>query len=283
MHVAVLGFADSARHLAGFVLNELHGGAVVNQLEIAGLFRFGDEQIFDVVGDGKIVVGGLAAGDHVIAVGLGMHGGTGTDRHHALRAIGLGHVEQPIHAALGLAEPLAHERFAATAAARGDPTLHFERLIELDAHLVEHAGAHSARATHAMTVGDVVLFDQNNLGSVFGGVERAAGSGIAGANDQHFGIDGLRNISNGFGLYLPRMLAAFAALGVRAALGRTARGAAAEHAHRGDACGAERCTFEQAATGNTLGFLHNSLLVETLRHIKRIGPTIERIDDPHTT
>ncbi len=141
LHVLAVGvLADGTGHRARLVLDELHRGHLEHELG-AGRFGLLHEQVLDAVGHGVLLEDGAAV-EHVVAVGLGMHGRVGTHRHHDAHLMLLGHVEQPVHAALGLAEPLAHERLAAAATAGGDPALHLDGLVDGDAQLVHRPRAH---------------------------------------------------------------------------------------------------------------------------------------------
>ena len=191
-----------------------------------------------------------AAVEHVVAVGLGMDGRTRADRHHDAHLVLLGHVEQPVHAALGLAEPLADERLAAAVAASGDPALHLERLVDDDAGLVKGARAHGARAAHAVAVKLVVLLDEDDLGAVLGGVAGAAGARVAAADDEDLGVDRLDDLvgRNGVGLDLPGVLS-----GKRIVLGRGGlvgeRGGRTQGGHGG---AAEGGALEEGAAGDVV-------------------------------
>ena len=112
----------------------------------------------------------------MVAIDLGVHRGVGANGDHALRAIGLGEVEQPVHAALALAEPLGNERLAAAAAARGNPALHFDGLVEVDVERVKRLRCDSACAANAVAIGHAVFLNQGNLGAVLRGIQSAAGS-----------------------------------------------------------------------------------------------------------
>ena len=98
-----LVLADGAGHLPGLVLHQLHGGHLVDELG-AGLQGLGLEHVLDEVGHGVLFEDG-AAGHEVVAGDLRMHRGIRAHGDHAVGAVGLGHVEEPVHAALGLAEP----------------------------------------------------------------------------------------------------------------------------------------------------------------------------------
>ena len=202
----------------------------------------------------------------MIAIDLGVHRGIGANGDHAFRAIGLGKIEQPVHAAFTLTEPLGNERLTAAVAARGNPALHFDGLVEMDVERVERLRCDSARTANAVAVGHAVFLNQGDLGAVLRSVQSAAGSRIAGANNEHFGLDGFGDIGDGLGGYLPRvLLLASSSVRLAARARRAARRAAAKHAERRHASGRKRCGLEQIAARNALlQFFHNSLLMEFL-------------------
>ena len=268
LHVlALFVLADGAGDFALVVGNELLSRHVVHELEIARLFSLGDEQVLDVRRDGDCLVflSEVAAEDHVIAIDLGVHRGIGANGDHALRAIGLGKVEQPVHAALALAEPLGNEGLTAAVAAGGDPALHFDGLVEMDVERVERLRRDGARTANAVAVGHAVFLNQGDLGAILRGVQSAASSRIAGANDEHFGLDGFGDIGDSLGGNLPRVLRFASSVGLAARARRAARRAAAKHAERRHAGGGKRCALEQVAARNALlQFFHGSLLMESL-------------------
>ena len=269
LHVlALFVLADGAGDFTLVVGNELLSRHVVHELEIARLFSLGDEQVLDVRRDGDCLVflSEVAAEDHVIAIDLGVHRGIGANGDHALRAIGLGKVEQPVHAALALAEPLGNEGLTAAVAAGGDSALHFDGLVEMDVERVERLRRDGARTANAVAVGHAVFLNQGDLGAILRGVQSAAGSRIAGANDEHFGLDGFGDIGDSLGGNFPRvLLLASGSVRLAARARRTARRAAAKHAERSHTSGGKRCALEQIAARNALlQFFHGSLLMESL-------------------
>ena len=76
-YFAVLVLADGACDLAGVVLHELHGRHLVHELGVAvSASAFAHEQVLNVGRRWRCLVlrRGLAAGDHVVAIDLGVHG-----------------------------------------------------------------------------------------------------------------------------------------------------------------------------------------------------------------
>ena len=253
LHVlAGLVLADGAGHLPGLVLYQLHSGHLVDELG-AGLQGLGLEHVLDEVGHGVLFEDG-AAGHEVVAGDLRVHRGVGAHGDHAVGAIGLGHVEEPVHAALGLAEPLAHERLAAAVAAGGDPALHLQGFVELQAQVVQGARGDSAGAAHAMAIEHGVLLHEDGLGAVLGRGQRAAAAGVAAADDEHLGVDGLGDLvgRDGLGLHFPGVLGGLAGLG-QAGLGLGGLGLrrASGQAERGHAGSTEGSALEQVATRNS--------------------------------
>ena len=253
LHVlTALVLADGAGHLAGLVLHQLHGGHLVDELG-AGLQGLGLEHVLDEVGHGVLFEDGAAAHE-VVAGDLRVHRGVGAHGDHALRAVGLGHVEEPVHAALGLAEPLAHERLAAAVAAGGHPALHLQGLVELQAQVVQSARGDGAGAAHAVAVQHGVLLHEDGLGAVLGRGKRAAGAGVAAADDEHLGVDGLGDLvgRDRLGLHFPGVLGGLAGFGQRrVGLGGLGLRCASGQAERGHAGGAKGSALEQVATRNS--------------------------------
>ena len=136
----------------------------------------------------------------------------------------------------------------------------------MDVERVERIRCDSARTANAVAVGHAVFLNQGDLDAVLRGVQSAAGSRIAGANNEHLGFDGFGDIGDGLRSYLPRvLLLASGSVRLAARARRAARRAAAKHAERRHASGRKRCALEQIAARNALlQFFHSSLLMEFL-------------------
>ena len=135
----------------------------------------------------------------------------------------------------------------------------------MDVESVERLRCDGARAANAMAVGHTVFLNQGDLGAILRSVQSAACSRIAGANNEHFGLDGFGDIGNSLGSNFPRVLRFASSVGLAARARRAARRAAAKHAERRHASGGKRCALEQIAARNALlQFFHGSLLMESL-------------------
>ena len=105
-----------------------------------------------------------------------------------------------------------------------------------------------------MAIEHGVLLHENGLGAVLGRGQRAAAAGVATADDEHLGVDGLGDLvgRDGLGLHFPSVLGGLAGLGqaglglgglgLRGAPGQT------ERSHTGSA---EGSALEQVATRNS--------------------------------
>ena len=135
----------------------------------------------------------------------------------------------------------------------------------MDVESVERLRCDCARAANAVAVGHAVFLNQGDLGAILRSVQSAASSRIAGANDEHFGLDGFGDIGDSLGGNFPRVLRFASSVGLAARARRAARRAAAKHAERRHASGGKRCALEQIAARNALlQFFHGSLLMESL-------------------
>ena len=136
----------------------------------------------------------------------------------------------------------------------------------MDVERVERLRCDSARTANAVAVGHAIFLNQGDLDAVLRSVQSAAGSRIAGADDEHFGLHGFGDIGDGLRSYLPRvLLLASGSVRLAARARRAARRAAAKHAERRHASGRKRCALEQIAARNALlQFFHSSLLMEFL-------------------
>ena len=251
LHVlAGLVLADGAGYAAGLVLHQLHGGHLVHEFG-AGLQSLSLEHVLHEVGHG-VLFEDRAAAHEMVAGDLGVHRGVGAHGDHALRAVGLSHVQEPVHAALRLAKPLGHERLAAAVAAGGYPALHLQRLVELQPQIVQGARGDGAGAAHAVAVEHGVLLHQHDLRAVLSRGKGATGAGIAATDDEHLGVHGLGDLvgRDGIGLHLPGVLGSLAGLGQRGVSGPAILGRAAGHAEGGHAGGAEGSALEQIASRN---------------------------------
>ena len=239
LHVVAIGvLADGTRHDAGLILHELNGRHVEHDLG-AGLLGCVGQHVLDGLGITVLVVE-VATEKHVVAGSLRVHGGVGANGEHAAHAVLLSQVEQPVHAALGLAEELANNLLVAAVAASGDPTLHLDGLVEHDTVLVHHAALDGTGAAHAMAVEDVVLLDQDGVEAVLGSVAGAGAARIAAADDEHVAVDGLGDLGDRLRLDLPAVLAS----GRRGLIGR----GNPDHAQCGDSSATSGSVLEKVAT-----------------------------------
>ena len=70
----------------------------------------------------------------------------------------------------------------------------------MDVERVERLRCDSARTANAVAVGHAIFLNQGDLDAVLRSVQSAAGSRIAGANNEHLGFDGFGDIGDGLGL-----------------------------------------------------------------------------------
>ena len=202
--VAVGGAHDSALDAAALLaLNELNGGSL--------------EHVLGALVNGALVkkrgrheVAGLRRhleGAHLEDVCVGFLGDDGTARIASVDAVRcavlVGLVEQPVHGGAGVLEPHGHEGLVSAVATGAVPAILGSNGLDLAAKLgVQARVAGTDHATAAVDLGGLVAHE--DLGAVLNGRTCSGATGVAGAEDENLGLDGLDDVGIGDRLRLGR-------------------------------------------------------------------------------